>query len=76
MFDDLSLADARALKIELRAALLNLAQGKAVAEIRYGEMGRKFHAASIPHVREAIADLDRHIDRLCGGGGAIFPAGV
>jgi len=73
MFDDLSLDEAQTLKVQLREAYLKLVQGKEVAEIRYGEMGRKFHPASVEGVREAIADLDRRIAKLQGRGGAIFP---
>lgn len=63
MFEDLADADLDAVIAKLRSAVIDLAAGIKVAEIRYGEMGRKFHPANPAEARSlldsALAEKDR-----------------
>lgn len=78
MFSDLTDVALAALIEKLRNAVIELVAGNKVAEIRYGEMGRKFHPASAADARglldDAIAERDRRAG--CSRNGAIFPVGV
>jgi hypothetical protein len=76
MFDDLTLAELQALRTRLREALVNLVAGEKVADIKYGEMGRKMHPTTPAAARELLSEVQVAIDRLEGRRtGAIFPVG-
>lgn len=78
MFSDLSDVALAALIEKLQTALVDLVAGNKVAEIRYGEMGRKFHPANVDvaerFLNVALSERDRRAG--CSRNGAIFPAGV
>ena len=78
MFTDLTDVALAAVIEKLRAAVIDLVAGNKVAEIRYGEMGRKFHPANPTEARalldDALAERDRRAG--CSRNGAIFPMGV
>lgn len=77
MFDDLTLEQLTALRTTLRDALVKLVAGEKVAEVRYGEMGRKFHPTTPDACRNIIAEVQRAIDKLEGRcGGPIFIPGT
>lgn len=61
MFDDLTLEQLRALQVTAREAWQKLSLGLAVAEVRYGDTGRKFHPAS---VKEAASFLQTVTDEI------------
>lgn len=76
MFTDLSDAQLEALRVSLRTAWLALIGGGTVAEIRYGEMGEKYHPADAKATETFLARVIAEQVRRAGGAGALFPAGV
>jgi hypothetical protein len=76
MFDDLTLDQLKTLRSELRTAYQKLVLGQATAEIRYGEMGHKFHPADAKACEIFLARVNEAIAKLEGcASGAVIPAG-
>lgn len=73
MYEDLTVEQLTALRTDLRLAYHTIIAGQQPAEIRYGEHGEKFHAASSAACEIAIANINRELSRREGKGGALFP---
>jgi hypothetical protein len=74
VFDDLTLDQLKTLRVDLRTAYQKLVLGQATAEIRYGELGEKFHPANPEACEKLLARVDAEIAKREGClTGAIIP---
>lgn len=74
MFSSLADEQLTALRDELFAALTTLLKGEKVSEIRYGEIGRKFHPATAADCESFLGRVQDEIDVRAGcGGGGLLP---
>lgn len=66
MYEDLTVEQLTQLRTDLRLAYHSLIAGGQSAEIRYGEHGEKFHAASPALVEAAISKINAELARRTG----------
>lgn len=78
MFTDLTDEALAVVIADLRSAVLKLVSGLAVAEIRYGDAGRKFHPTTSADARALLNDALAEKGRRAGTrrSGAIHPVGM